>query len=292
MDIANNNFGMEMRLKELDPSLHKRFTDTVVTTHNMLFRYKRNFPNYNDHSGLHSMAVIDFCNHLIGRNQLLHLNADELYILLMSCHLHDAGMGISPKEYDEFSKKLDFGTYFETHRNVSAETVIRDFHHEFSALFIEKYSDLLELPSPEHTHAVMQVARGHRKTDLFDPGEYPADFTVPNGSRICLPYLAALIRLADEVDVGFLRSSVLLFDIDTFEEEEEIFYYYRTRACEKMQVTDDAFIMYVRTDDPVVRDGLVKLRVKIQETLDLCAEVVKTRTPYTITQTRVEMKWL
>ena len=38
MSKAYDNFGMEMRLRELDPALHKRFTDTVSVTGNLLFR--------------------------------------------------------------------------------------------------------------------------------------------------------------------------------------------------------------------------------------------------------------
>ena len=291
MSKAYDNFGMEMRLRELDPALHKRFTDTVSVTANLLFRYKRYFPEYNDHSGLHSMSVIDMCNKLIGKEQILRLNQDELYILLMSCHLHDVGMGITSKEYDEFREKIDFRDYFENHPNASLDRIIRDFHQEFSALFIEKHAGFLELPSEAHLHAVMQVVRGHRKTDLFDRNEFPPDFALPNGRSVCLPYLAALIRLADEIDVDALRSSVLLFDVDSFESEEEVMYYYRTRACERMEITRDTIIMHVRTEDPAVKEALEKLKDKIQETLELCTRVVET-TPYILTQHRVEMKWI
>ena len=291
MSKAYDNFGMEMRLRELDPALHKRFTDTVSVTGNLLFRYKRYFPEYNDHSGLHSMSVIDLCNQLIGKEQILRLNQDELYILLMSCHLHDVGMGITSKEYDEFREKIDFRDYFENHPNASLDRIIRDYHQEFSALFIEKHAGFLELPSEAHLHAVMQVVRGHRKTDLFDRNEFPPDFALPNGRSVCLPYLATLIRLADEIDVDALRSSVLLFDVDSFESEEEVMYYYRTRACERMEITRDTIIMHVRTEDPAVKEALEKLKDTIQETLEPCTPVVET-TPYILTQHRVEMKWI
>ena len=145
--------------------------------------------------------------------------------------------------------------------------------------------------SEAHLHAVMQVVRGHRKTDLFDRNEFPPDFALPNGRSVCLPYLAALIRLADEIDVDALRSSVLLFDVDSFESEEEVMYYYRTRACERMEITRDTIIMHVRTEDPAVKEALEKLKDKIQETLELCTRVVET-TPYILTQHRVEMKWI
>lgn len=229
-----------------DPALHRRFTDALFAAWNMLFRYKRYFSEYNDHSGLHSIGVIEYCNLLAGEDQIRSLNADEIYVLLMACCLHDAGMGISPEEFDEFSRSLDLEEYFRKEGSVPRDRIIRDFHQEFSALLIDRYAPFLELPSPEHLFAVRQVVRGHRKTDLFDAG--------------------------------------------SFESPQQAFYYKRTRACRKVEVTKDALILHVRTDDPLVAEGLEQLRQKIQETLDLCRDAAEKRTTFRLTQSRVELK--
>ncbi len=94
--------------------LHRNFKDAVLSLQRTLVRYKGLFPEFTDHSSLHSMSIINFANALIG-DQIELLNADELYILLMACYLHDAGMGINREEYREFIEKLDFGDYFKTH---------------------------------------------------------------------------------------------------------------------------------------------------------------------------------
>ena len=36
-------------------------------------------------------------------------------------------------------------------------------------------------------------------TELFDEKEYPAALRVQSGNTVCLPFLTALIRLADEI---------------------------------------------------------------------------------------------
>jgi hypothetical protein len=100
-------FGMEKRLWDLDPALHRRFTDAVSAVQGMLPCCRRRFPEYNDHSGLHSMGVMEYCNLLAGKDQILLLNGDELYILLMACLLHDAGLGVSDGEFDEFMGRLE-----------------------------------------------------------------------------------------------------------------------------------------------------------------------------------------
>lgn len=39
------------------------------------------------------------------------MNAYECYVLLMSCYLHDIGMGINEKDYEEFKVQLDYEDY-------------------------------------------------------------------------------------------------------------------------------------------------------------------------------------
>ena len=114
-----DEFSMEKRLRELDPSLHRRFTDTVAVIQRMLQKYQRLFPEYTDHSTLHSLSVIHFCNRLIGPEQIKRLDADSIYILLMGCYLHDTGMGITEKQYEEFKPQIDVGDYFVKNPDIS-----------------------------------------------------------------------------------------------------------------------------------------------------------------------------
>ncbi len=113
-NTENHDYAMERRLRALNPELHRRFTDAVFALQYNLSHYKLIFPEYTDHSNLHSMTVIDFCNRLIG-SQIQSLDPDELYVLLMGCYFHDTGMGITLKDYQEFSKQIDFRDYFDTH---------------------------------------------------------------------------------------------------------------------------------------------------------------------------------
>ena len=107
-------FALEYRLKTLDGALHRRLTDGVFGLQRILSNYKLIFPEYTDHTELHSLTVIDFCNRLIGE-QMDKLNKDEIYALLMGCYLHDTGMGVTHEDYLEFSKEIDFGDWFATH---------------------------------------------------------------------------------------------------------------------------------------------------------------------------------
>ena len=134
----DTNYLCEQKLKRENPHLHKLFGNSVFCVQQMLVKYQNIFPTYTDHTALHSLEVIDFCNHLIGRN-IDQMNADEIYVLLMAAYLHDSGMGITMSDYENFRKRIDFEDYFDTHSQENIPDIIRDFHQEKSMQNFLKY---------------------------------------------------------------------------------------------------------------------------------------------------------
>ena len=286
--MGKNDFALEKRLRELSPELHTRFTDTVFAMSHILSNYKRVFPDFTDHTELHTLNIIEFCNELIG-DQLDKLNADEIYVILMGCYFHDTGMGISYEDYEEFSHKIDFKDFFTTHSKEDLPNVIRNFHHEYSGLFIAKYSLFFEIPSLEHLFAIIQISRGHRKTDLKDEKEYPRALKLSNGNTICLPYLSALVRLADEIDVTASRNSHAIYDISKITKEIDLIEFMKHEAIKSLEVDEKEFIMKVETEDEQLLKQLNIVANKMKKTLDYCREVVNNLTPYTITQEDIKL---
>ncbi len=283
------DFLLERRLKEIDPVLHQRFSDTVFALQQILSNYKLIFPDFTDHTELHSLNIIEFCNNLIGE-QIDKLNADEMYVLLLGCYFHDTGMGISHADFDEFSKQINFGNYFDTHSRDNYPEIVRNFHQEFSGLFLRKYAKFFEFPSEEHLFAIIQISRGHRKTDLNDEKEYPLNLKVPSGNTICLPYLAALVRLADEIDVTASRNSKAIYDLNKIVKEIDLIEFMKHEAVHSLDIADKAFIMGIQSDDPKIIEGLNILAGKMKKTLDYCRSTVNNRTSFTITQEDVIIK--
>ncbi len=289
LEIQGTDFLLERTLEKKSPELHRRFQDTVFASSRLLSRYKLLFPEFTDHTELHSMTVIDFCNRIIGLDKIGMLNEDEIYILLTACYLHDIGMGVSEKEYESFKDEKAEKEYFSKHPNGSKADFIRDNHNEFSGAYIEKNAEFFGFPSSGHTFAIKQVARGHRRTDLYDEKEYPVDYNLDNGNTVCLPYLSAIIRLADEIDFVAARNPVLLYDVEDLTKEIEIFYGLMTQAMTSLKMTDRAFIFTARTSDEKIRNGLIDVVKKMQNTLDYCRNVINTRTKFTITQEKVDL---
>ncbi len=284
---SNYEFALEKRLREISPDLHNRFTSTVFALQFILSNYKLIFPGYTDHSELHSLHVIDFCNKIIGP-QIEMMNADEIYCLLVSCYFHDTGMGLTRKDYEAFLKEIDVGDYFETHDREDVQGVIRFFHNEFSGKFIEKYADLFDIPSKDHLRAIIQTSRGHRKTDLMDESQYPVELQLKSGNTVCLPYLAAIIRLADEIDITASRNSHVLFNVPQVLNTQQDMEFFKHEAVKDLIIEKDRFVIIYDTEDPRVDGQLKVLFAKMQKTLDDCRRATNGRTKHTITQKTVE----
>ena len=287
--MENYDYALERRLRDLDKGLHKRFVDTVFALQHILSNYKLIFPDFTDHTELHSLNIIEFCNQLIG-DQINKLNADEIYCLLLGCYFHDTGMGISHKDFDEFSKKIDFGNYFDTHDRDNLPEIIRNYHNEFSGLFIRKYAPFFEFPSESHLFAIIQISRGHRKTDLFDNIEYPLDLKVENSdSKICVKYLSALVRLADEIDVTAARNSHAIYDISKLTKEIDLIEFMKHESVRELAIHEKEFIITIQTDDEKMFNALTIMVSKMQKTLDYCRSAINETSNFEITQEKIRI---
>lgn len=274
----DTDFLCERTLQKLNPAYHSLFTDTSMVMFYALEKYKTYFPDFTDHTFLHSMQVIDFCNQLIG-DQIGMLNADEIYILLMGCYLHDSGMGIPEEEYKKFHDRITTPEYRAEHPDEDPRDTIRSFHQEFSGAMIRLHEEMLEIPSHEHTEAIVAISRGHRKADLYNEKEYPSALLLSNGETVCVPYLASLLRLADEMDIAADRNI-------SFENGPLFDNIYRRahHATRSIQILPDCFFVNVVTNEPEVEEEVRKVIGKLQKTLDYCVDVVAQRTPFEIHQ--------
>ena len=285
--LKDSDFLCERRLKALSPELHKRYRSSVFAMDMLLANYKALFPFYTNHTFGHSAQVINYCNILIGPENIERLNADELYILLMGACLHDIGMGISASDYDEMRNHTrGVSAYLTAHPGADQKEVTREFHQEFSAEFISKYRDLFEIPSDAHLDCICRIARGHRNYDLLDETEFPPQYRLPDGSVVHLPYLAALTKLADEMDVTADRN--LLFDysnLGIYGTPLQIMCYKCHKALTHLAVEGDALILWYRTDEQEVCDEIMRMDAKAQRVFREFADVVRERTDFTLVQT-------
>ena len=279
-----NDYLLEKRVASEAPDLHRRITDSAAVLQKSLESFLTWFPDFTDHSILHSMDVLDFCNQILG-SQVSLLTIPECYVLIMACYLHDIGMGVTRSNFEVFKDEINLDEYKRSFPDADAPAIIRDFHNEFSGLFIKKYADLFDIPSEDMLYAIIQVSRGHRKTDLYDEKEYPILKTEDGVIRTA--YLAAVLRLADEIDVGAGRNPELLFDTSKLTRQRDIDAFGTHESIREVEVTKEAIVLHVKLKEPRYKELVDKLVVKIQKTLDYCRDVAEKRSNLAITQMNV-----
>lgn len=272
----------ERRLRQIDESLHERFRTSVFAMDLLLANYKNIFPFYTDHTFEHSEQVINYCNIIAGEEIVGSLNSDEIYIMLMGASLHDVGMGISESDFSEMRADVPgLIEYMQLHPDLPLGEYTREFHQEFSATFIKKYSPLFDVPSEEHIYCISQVAKGHRRADMLDKAAFPSDYLLKNGRRVNLAYITALVKLADELDVAADRN--LMFDYGNIDEswsEKQTMCYKCHGAIKSLGVVDDSLVLYYSTSEPQVEEEIINIFGKVGRTLDEYAAVVEKRTDF------------
>lgn len=290
------NYLAESRLKKLSEELHDRYVKCVAKADKLLVRYRSNFPDYTDHTLLHSVQVTNTCNILI-QNNIDNLNGHELYILLMSALLHDVGMGLTRKEAERYKKHITIENpekkenpiqkKYSMNDNYSENAFIRDYHHELSALFIlYNYEECL-IPNEQLALAIAKVSKGHRKTDLFNISLYPSDYPAAKGVRANLAYLAAVLRLADEMDISSERNLMLQYAGFVPRDEKSVSEF-RKHCLTNCEINQGIFRVTATPADAAEYDELSLLYEKLSSTYEYCAEAAMKRAGITLGITSIE----
>lgn len=281
--MPNYDFLLEHKLKELNSEFAYRHTCCMSLFEQMLKRFLAVFPTFTDHTLLHTLSVTNISNQLL-RENVMKLNASEIYIYLMACALHDIGMGVSDKDIGPFIDASGLRGYVNEHPEISKPNLIRKFHNDFSAQFVKKYWEILEIPNKRYADAIAEVGRGHRKTDLMDEALYPTDYELGDGSKANLALLAALIRLCDELDIASDRNPDLLYDTETMEgmSEKDVFEFSKHEAIHTLKFSEDNIVVIADTDKPDIADGVIEAIRTVKETLEYCLSVISKRSGFQI----------
>lgn len=284
------DFLCERRLHKVSPELHAAFRSSVFAMDMLLTNYKHVFPFFTNHTYEHSEQVINYCNMLLGPENAEKLNGDELYILLMGAGLHDVGMGVSEADFHEMKGNIPGALrYIGEHPEASVKEVTRNFHQEFSAEFIKKYARLFEIPGDEYIYCICQMARGHRKLDLLDRTQFDPDYTLPNGSVVRLPYLAGLIKLADELDITADRN--LLYDYASVREKGDdpsTICFLSHEALRSLSGENGCLTACYRSDDEDVLAEIRDIERKAQKTFGEFVAVVETFPEFELVQKKLQ----
>ena len=288
--MPNYDFLLEHRLKELNSEFAYRHTCCMSLFEQMLKKFLAVFPTFTDHTLLHTLNVTNISNQML-RENVMKLNASEIYIYLMACALHDIGMGVSDKDIPPFVDAAGLRAYVDGHPDLTKPNLIRKFHNDFSAQFVKKYWEMLEIPGLRYAEAIAEVGRGHRKTDLMDQTLYPTDFDLGDGMRANLALLAALIRLCDELDIASDRNPDMLYDTQTMEgmNEKSVLEFSKHEAIHTVNFGADCIEVIADTDKAEVAEGVVEGVRTVKDTLVYCLAVIRERSDFQIDCKKIKL---
>lgn len=268
---------LEIKLNKLNSDLYTKLTKTIGEVSSLLTKYDSNFPKYTDHSISHTGQVFKLASQLLTAEEIDNLNEDEIYVLSMACYLHDIGMCIPEDKIESIGGTEAFIHYKETTPNISTEDYIRDIHHELSNKFILEEWELLNIPNIQYAKAIGLVARGHRKVDLSNLDEYPTKFFVKDGRDfVCLPFITAILRIADELDITNARTPALLSKYYLPNNERSKKEWLKHIVTTQINFTEDFVSYQVKCSDHNMLAALETQFDKIQKTIHHCQRVIRT----------------
>lgn len=157
----------------------------------MLKKCDEIFFHFTSHDIGHAVRTLEsFCAIVEHIGILNELTEEEATISVCSCLLHDVGMG--PLNTIEIGAATTQGISLETKESWRAN------HHErVMSWLMESGNATFDFMTPKTLESVAQVARAHRKVNLL------SEESMISNAR--LAFLAALLRLADQMDLSPAR---------------------------------------------------------------------------------------
>jgi len=256
-----------------NPDLVASIEECKKQCKSILQRYLLNFPEYTDHSITHSEKILSHAENLIGNGH--SLNPDEIYILIMACYLHDIGMASSEEVIKKLKESSEYKEY-EKEKGDNFEDFLRGIHHKLSYDFILNNYETLGIINETYAEAIALVGMGHRKENLFDFDLFPPHYSVKSGSDfVCIPFLAGILRLADELDITNDRTPDLLFSKYFPKNKISKDEWNKHKATYRVNFRSNLIIINAKCDNPFLYNALVTHYKKIEQVINYVQKMIR-----------------
>jgi len=212
VELLCNSSKLERALEQKNKHLYGRVQKTKQVVEGLINEYSSNFILYTNHTKKHTVDASEILgNKVMDKIDLEYLNEYELYVLSAASYLHDIGICRPNEDIEERYIEKSNG-----YNHLEFDEYIRELHPCLTYEFIQNEWGLLGLEE-KWKDAIALVAGRSSKLDIFghDHFEYS-----PDGGRdkVCIPYLHALVQLADFVDIDNINANYLLRNYNEMEE--------------------------------------------------------------------------
>jgi len=215
IEIINASSNLERALEGENQYLYNKLQETKKVVQNLINEFSANFTLYTHHNKIHTFKLTEILGKKVLDQSILNeLNEKELYVLSAASYLHDIGICISNSEIEKIYKEYLENT--PDFKRLDVYEYIRDQHSYLTFNYILENWELLKLES-ELKEAIALIAGESLEINVF---EYENFEYAPDGGRekVCIPYLYALLRIADMSDIENINANYLL---RTYEDMEE-----------------------------------------------------------------------
>jgi hypothetical protein len=177
------HLGIETALESSEPTFFDKYRVMKERLLNVEYEHwAAGFPEGNNHGRGHIVRVLENLNHLLGSKPLEHLDPYELFLTMMSVLYHDIGLLQTRKGHENLSKSL-----LEGDRNDAY--IVNSIDKEIIAAAVVSHSSSKDIAK--------EISR-------FSPEEIVGTHKARPG------VVAALVRLADELDEDHRRADAIL----------------------------------------------------------------------------------
>jgi hypothetical protein len=229
-----------------------------------LAKITETFPEYTIHDIRHSEQVLRILGWLIPLDLLNKMNEYEIFFLIVSCYLHDIGMANLPELLDEDLRQIV--------DEKKIRIYIRENHHVRSEKFIVNNYNKLGIDDEHQARIIGRICRGHRESldnrKLYNNREMYTSKSI----SINVPFLSALLQIADDLDMSFERTPILIYE--AFKPKDPLSLQEWKRHLSTCGVGRDPdnvarIIVSAKCRNPNIHRALKRLETVIQAKLDV-----------------------
>lgn len=231
-----NNVSNSKLYNLIEDDEKKKSISSCVSFVEKIWREDRLIRNYTDHKLEHSFRILDILEKIPDIIRSEFLQEDEIYALLVGVFLHDIGMQCDirihkkVKECAESNYDAKFNEKYE-HKDLSKkqQNELRENHHLLTAAWIdvaynqEKGSELgLVVKDIPQTmiQDIIDICKFHSKIDISKCEE-----KFKNDTGLNKRFIAAILRLGDELDIDEKRVTITSAENFWMPEENSIHWY-------------------------------------------------------------------
>lgn len=241
-------------LKKCNQSLYEIFIDLVDSISPLLESIKTIFPDFTRHDRIHNLKLEGIAFGILAPNILEKLSPSDIFTLLSSLWIHDAGMGDIPEIKDKYKSSPEYLSKLKNYERIdfSEEVCWKDFvrenHHRFCELITEKL--LKDRVSKDFVYWISNISKSHGERNIHDHTIWYKSVAVDDSKHIHPPLIAVFLRLADILHFNRDRAPEYMQEHRNISNSDSIMHWRAHQVSSDYTILDDiCYIDGVTEDD-------------------------------------------